>query len=56
MLVVALDEPEDMVDGKPKRSAGWTAAPIAAEIIRRTAPLLGMRPDYSRDATAQLDS
>ena len=43
VLVVTLDEPEDMVAGKPKRSAGWTAAPIAGEIIRRVGPLLGTR-------------
>lgn len=43
-LVVTLDEPEDIVRGKPKRTAGWTAAPIAAEIIRRTAPIMGLRP------------
>ncbi len=44
VLIVTLDEPQDMVAGKPKRSAGWTAAPIAGEIIRRVAPVLGMRP------------
>lgn len=41
VLVVTLDEPEDTVRGKPKRSAGWTVAPIAGEIIRRIGPLLG---------------
>ena len=46
VLVVMLDEPEDTVNGKPRRTAGWTAAPIAAEIIRRTAPILGLRPQY----------
>lgn len=44
VLVVTLDEPQDMVAGKPKRAAGWTAAPIAGEIIRRTAPILNLRP------------
>lgn len=44
VLVVTLDEPQDMVRGKPKRSAGWTAAPIAGEIVRRVAPVMGMRP------------
>ena len=46
VLVVMLDEPEDTVNGEPRRTAGWTAAPIAAEIIRRTAPILGLRPEY----------
>ena len=46
VLIVMLDEPEDTVNGRPRRTAGWTAAPIAAEIIRRTAPVLGLAPDY----------
>jgi len=52
ILVVTLDEPEDYVAGKPKRSAGWTAAPIAREIILRTAPILGMKPRYGKDDDA----
>ena len=44
VLVVTLDEPVETSGPKPRRTAGWTAVPIAAEIIRRTAPLLGMRP------------
>jgi len=44
VLVVTLDEPVDTTGPKPRRTAGWTAVPIAAEIIRRTAPLLGLRP------------
>ncbi|MBO6883287.1 MAG: hypothetical protein JJ869_06855, partial [Marivita sp.] len=30
---------------KPRRTAGWTAVPVAAEMIRRVAPLLGLRPE-----------
>jgi cell division protein FtsI (penicillin-binding protein 3) len=44
VLVVTLDEPIETSGAKPKRTAGWTAVPVAAEIIRRTAPLLGLRP------------
>ncbi|GHE02772.1 cell division protein FtsI [Defluviimonas sp. 20V17] len=44
VLVVMLDEPSDNIGSHPKRTAGWTAVPVAAEIIRRVAPLLGMRP------------
>lgn len=44
VLVVTLDEPVETSGAKPKRTAGWTAVPVAAEIIRRTAPLLGVRP------------
>jgi cell division protein FtsI (penicillin-binding protein 3) len=45
VLVVTLDEPVETSGKKPRRMAGWTAVPVAAEIIRRTAPLLGLAPD-----------
>ncbi|WP_095588894.1 peptidoglycan D,D-transpeptidase FtsI family protein [Actibacterium ureilyticum] len=45
VLVVTLDEPVETSGAKPRRTAGWTAVPVAAEIIRRTAPLLGLRPE-----------
>ena len=44
VLVVTLDEPSENTGSKPRRTAGWTAVPVAAEIIRRAAPLLGLRP------------
>ena len=44
VLIVTLDEPVETPGPKPRRTAGWTAVPVAAEIIRRAAPLLGMRP------------
>ncbi|MBK1636310.1 peptidoglycan D,D-transpeptidase FtsI family protein [Rhodovulum adriaticum] len=44
VIVVTLDEPEDRTGPEPRRTAGWTAVPVAAEIIRRTAPLLGIAP------------
>lgn len=44
VLVVVLDEPEDRSGDEPRRTAGWTAVPVAAEIIERVAPLLGLRP------------
>lgn len=45
VLVVTLDEAVESSGPKPYRTAGWTAVPVAAEIIRRVAPLLGMRPE-----------
>ena len=45
VLIVSLDEPTDRSGRKPVRSAGRTAVPVAAEIIRRVTPLLGMRPN-----------
>ena len=44
VLVVTLDEPEIIAYGEERRTAGWTAAPVAAEMIARLAPLLGLRP------------
>lgn len=44
VLVVTLDEPVDNSGEKPKRTAGWTAVPVAAELVERIAPLLGLRP------------
>ncbi len=44
VLIVTLDEPSENSGDKPRRTAGWTAVPVAAEMIRRVAPLLGLRP------------
>lgn len=44
VLVVTLDEPVDTSGSQPRRTAGWTAVPVAAEVVRRVAPLLGLRP------------
>lgn len=49
VLVVTLDEPEETSGDRPRRTAGWTAVPVAAEVIRRTAPLLGLRPEIEPD-------
>ena len=45
VLIVTLDEPEIYSLDEMRRTAGWTAVPVAAEVIRRVAPLLGLRPD-----------
>lgn len=44
VLVVTLDEPSVTRGGRESRTAGATAGPVAAELIRRVAPLLGLRP------------
>jgi cell division protein FtsI (penicillin-binding protein 3) len=43
-IVVSLDEPVETSGTEPRRTAGWTAVPVAAELVRRAAPLLGLRP------------
>ncbi|SOC12976.1 peptidoglycan D,D-transpeptidase FtsI family protein [Rhodobacter maris] len=44
VLVLTLDEPSAFAANANRRTAGWTAVPVAAEVIRRIAPLLGLRP------------
>ncbi len=44
VLVVTLDEPVETSGEEPRRTAGWTAVPVAAEVIRRVAPLMGLAP------------
>ncbi len=45
VLVLTLDEPSvAKAGGGESRTAGATAAPVAGELIRRVAPLLGLRP------------
>jgi cell division protein FtsI (penicillin-binding protein 3) len=44
VLIVTLDEPVDTTLSETRRTAGWTSVPVAAEIIRRVAPLMGLRP------------
>ena len=53
VLIVTLDEPVETSGTKPRRTAGWTAVPVAAEMIGRIAPLLGLRPELE---TGQLES
>lgn len=46
VLVVTLDEPStETAGGGEARVAGLTAVPVAAELIRRLAPLVGLRPE-----------
>ncbi len=54
VLVVSLDEPVETSGTEPRRTAGWTAVPVGAEIIRRAAPLLGMRPELEQVSQAEV--
>jgi cell division protein FtsI (penicillin-binding protein 3) len=42
IVIISFDEPEDTTTGIVKRTAGWTAVPLAAEAIRRIGPLLNV--------------
>ncbi|MFK7746506.1 MAG: peptidoglycan D,D-transpeptidase FtsI family protein [Roseobacter sp.] len=54
VLIVTLDEPVETTGDKPRRTAGWTAVPVAAEMIRRVAPLLGLRPTVEPTSTTDI--
>jgi cell division protein FtsI (penicillin-binding protein 3) len=54
VLVVTLDEPEERSGKKPRRTAGWTAVPVASELIARIAPLLGLRPQIETQPQAAI--
>jgi cell division protein FtsI (penicillin-binding protein 3) len=56
VLIVTLQEAAELSGPEPRRTAGWTAVPVAAEIIRRTAPLLGLRPDIEHPVGLELSN
>lgn len=45
VMVIALDEPKARINGMSFRTAGLTAAPLFADVLRRIAPIMGLRPD-----------
>jgi len=49
VMVIALDEPTNTVNGQSLRTAGWTAAPVFATALRRIAPIMGLRPDLGSE-------
>lgn len=56
VLVVTLDEPVETAGLKPRRTAGYTAVPVAGEIIRRVGPLLGLRPQIAQVSLAAVST
>ncbi|MEM6743830.1 MAG: penicillin-binding protein 2 [Pseudomonadota bacterium] len=44
VLVIAVDEGVDRSWIKPRRTAGWVAAPLVRETLERAGPILGLRP------------
>ena len=43
-VITMLDEPSTTINGTAVRTAGHTVAPVAAEMVRRIGPLLGLEP------------
>ena len=50
-----MDEAVETVGLKPRRTASLTAVPVAAEIIGRVAPLLGMRPHFELQVLTKVE-
>ena len=49
VVVAVLDEPRGTVASRGQRTAAYTAAPIVNELVPRIGPMLGVRPDTTRD-------
>ncbi len=49
VVVVMLDAPRGNTQTHFLTTAAWTAAPVVRNVIARTGPLLGIRPDEARD-------
>lgn len=47
VMVVTLDEPSIKAHGETRRTAGWTAVPVTAELVTRLMPILGLRPEVA---------
>lgn len=46
IVLVVLDEPKGTPQTYGYRTAGWNAAPTVGNVVRRMAPIMGMRPIY----------
>ena len=55
VVLVVVDEPKPE-EGKVYATAGMNAAPAVGNIIKRSAPLLGVQPDFRVRDTATLSS
>ena len=49
VVIAMLDEPKGTTASSFQRTAAWNAAPIVGKLIPRIGPVLGVRPDTSRD-------
>ncbi|MGZ8349736.1 MAG: peptidoglycan D,D-transpeptidase FtsI family protein [Allosphingosinicella sp.] len=49
VVVVMMDAPRGNAQTHGLTTAAWTAAPVVANVIARTGPLLGVIPDANRD-------
>lgn len=46
LVLAVLDEPQGTKDTWGYRAAGWNAAPTVGAVVRRAAPIMGVRPGF----------
>ena len=46
VLLIMLDEPQAIAETHGFATSGWNAVPVAAKVIARIAPLLGIEPRF----------
>ena len=49
VVIAMLDEPQGTLASSFQRTAAWNAAPIVGRLVPRIGPMLGVRPDNTRD-------
>lgn len=49
VVIIMLDEPKGTVRSSFQRTAAWNAAPVVARLVPRIGPMLGVKPDSTRD-------
>jgi cell division protein FtsI (penicillin-binding protein 3) len=49
VVVAMLDDPKATADTYGFHTAGWNVAPVIAKVVARAGPLLGIRPDTTRE-------
>ena len=49
VVIAMLDEPKGTAASSFQRTAAWNAAPIVGKLVPRIGPILGVRPDTTRD-------
>jgi hypothetical protein len=49
VVIAMLDEPQGTLASSFQRTAAWNAAPIVGRLVPRIGPMLGVRPDSTRD-------
>ena len=53
VILVMLDEPKGTKRTQGYATGGWVAAPVVANVVKRMAPLLGLRPSQRDDKSAK---